>query len=103
MFLEVMFWNGKFILMEGKFPLGKICLTAGVKEEVNLIDQIAALKKHHNGDWGNVCSEDWESNDEALKEGFRLLSSYTSSNGIKFWIITEADRSATTFLLPEEY
>ncbi|KZE78126.1 hypothetical protein AV654_19315 [Paenibacillus elgii] len=87
----------------GKFPLGIIYMTPGVGEETSEDDRISALTKHHNGDWGEVCREDWESNDEALKDGCRLLSSYTSSNGVKFWIITEADRSATTFLLPEEY
>ena len=62
-----------------------------------------ALSRHASGDWGEVCEEDWQSNDEALELGTRLLSSYISRSGEKFWIITEHDRSATTILLPLEY
>ena len=51
----------------------------------------------------SVCPEDWKLNDEALKVGNRLLSAYTAVNGVKFWIITEWDRSTTTILLPEDY
>jgi len=50
-----------------------------------------------------VSPSDWKQNDYALKHGLRLLSSYRSESGTKFWIITEADRSATTVLLPEDY
>src|SRR5262245_27867924 len=60
------------------------------------------LTRHVTGDWGEVCREDAQSNDAAVKEGARILSAYTL-NGQKFWIITEWDRSVTTFLLPEEY
>jgi hypothetical protein len=55
------------------------------------------------GDWGEVCAEDKRANDAALKLGERLLSAYTLSAGVKVWIITEADRSSTCILLPEEY
>jgi hypothetical protein len=51
----------------------------------------------------HLCKEDFESNNQALQDRGRLLSAYTSQDGTKFWIITEADRSATTFLLPSEY
>ena len=54
-------------------------------------------------DWGNLCEADRKQNDWALKNGERLLSSYRASNGTKFWIITEWDRSYTTILLPSEY
>jgi hypothetical protein len=64
---------------------------------------LRALGRHVTGDWGNVCSEDAEANDAAVGERARLLSSYTSDEGVRFWIITEADRSLTTVLLPEEY
>ncbi len=50
-----------------------------------------------------ICVEDKESNDRALVEGTRILSAYQAANGTKFWIITEADRSVTTLLLPEDY
>ncbi len=87
----------------GKFPLGQVVATPGVMDGISEKDRISALTRHHNGDWGEVCAEDWASNDEALEKGFRLLSAYTSADGVKFWIITEHDRSVTTFLLLEEY
>lgn len=77
-------------------------MTVGIKGEVNREDLLIALERHREGDWGEVSPEDAERNNEALEDGARLLSSYTDSNGTKFWIITEADRSRTTFLLPEE-
>jgi len=61
------------------------------------------MARHAQGDWGELCPEDAQENELSLREGFRLLSAYISSTGVKFWIITEADRSATTFLLPGEY
>jgi hypothetical protein len=62
-----------------------------------------ALRRHACGDWGDLSAEDRQENDLSAREGFRLLSAYTDSTGTKFWIITEADRSATTVLLPEDY
>jgi len=61
------------------------------------------LARHAAGDWGEVCQEDQRLNDEALQTGERLLSAYRTSCGDRLWIITEADRSATTILLPSEY
>jgi hypothetical protein len=61
------------------------------------------LIRHMNGDWGEVCPEDWAENDLSVREGYRLLSAYTLKTDVKIWIITEADRSVTTILLPEEY
>lgn len=55
------------------------------------------------GDWGKVCPEDWQSNQDALVNGERILSVYEDRTGREFWIITEACRSATTVLLPEDY
>lgn len=67
-------------------------------------DEIAqALARHLDGDWGNLCDEDWDLNNEALEVGNRLHSSYKAQDGTVFWIITECDRSATTVLLPEDY
>lgn len=83
--------------------LGEVYATPGVLAEVSNPEIAFALARHRNCDWGEVCKEDWELNDEALELGYRILSVYTSSNGVKFWIITEADRSYTTVLLPEEY
>jgi hypothetical protein len=62
-----------------------------------------ALQRHVTGDWGELCPEDIEANEQALLNGARLLSAYRSAKGVKFWIITEWDRSVTTILLPEDY
>lgn len=85
------------------FSLGRVVATPGLIEAVPQHEYTAALRRHVACDWGEVCDEDKRANDRALEEGTRLLSAYRSSEGVKFWIITEADRSATTLLLPEEY
>lgn len=85
------------------FPLGQLVATPGALSEVPHEERIAALARHVRGDWGDCCPVDWASNNEALTEGLRLFSVYHTDAGKKFWIITEADRSATTLLLPEEY
>ena len=64
---------------------------------------MAYLVRHIAGDWGDVGEHDRRENELSLVRGFRLLSAYTLNSGTKIWIITEADRSATTVLLPEEY
>ncbi len=61
------------------------------------------LMRHLNGDWGDLDNEDKKENELSLKEGFRLLSAYHLTSGVKLWIITEADRSVTSLLLPDEY
>ncbi len=86
-----------------KFPLGQLVITRGALEVLDREDVHQAVSRHANGDWGEVDPEDWKENDFSVENGFRILSSYTSKKGVKFWIITEADRSATTILLPEEY
>lgn len=62
-----------------------------------------ALGRHLNGDWGNCSHGDAAANDQALLDGDRMFSVYHTDSGVKFWIITEADRSVTTVLLPEDY
>ena len=86
-----------------KFELGQVLITPGARDALNLKDVASSLVRHASGDWGVVCDEDKAVNDEALASGDRILSAYRDSNGVKFWIITEWDRSATTILLPEEY
>jgi hypothetical protein len=88
-----------------KFSPGSVVATPGVLEAFRASgdDPLAYLVRHVAGDWGEVNAEDWRANEESLCIGERLLSAYTMSNGTKFWVITEADRSATTFLLPDEY
>jgi hypothetical protein len=61
------------------------------------------LTRHLSGDWGDVDAEDARENELSLKRGWRLLSAYTLKSGTKIWVITEADRSSTCILLPEEY
>ena len=61
------------------------------------------LSRHLHGDWGELCKEDQKANQEALERGLRLMSVYRTTAGTRLWIITEADRSVTTLLLPEEY
>lgn len=88
------------------FSIGQAVATPGVLaalEGATPNELMEALKRHMSGDWGDVDDEDKASNDAAVKDGNRLLSAYRLSTGVKFWIITEADRSVTTFLLPEEY
>lgn len=90
-------------VFRGLFPLGQVYTTPGALEVVSEDERISALTRHIGGDWGDVCDDDRAANDEALQTGERLLSVYHTAAGVKFWIITERDRSATTFLLPSEY
>ena len=83
--------------------MGLLVITRNALNTINRKDYSEGLQKHLQGDWGNLCQEDRNLNDLALKKGGRLFSAYQSSEGIKYWIITEADKSATTILLPEDY
>ena len=85
------------------FPMGQLAATATAIAAIPPKDIIHALGRHSRGDWGEVDEEDKVANDRALKVGARLLSIYESTQGTRFWIITEADRSVTTVLLPGEY
>jgi hypothetical protein len=91
--------------MKHKFPLGQVVATPGALDALRDAGQDASffLDRHVQGDWGSVGKADWKLNDEASQIGERLLSAYRTLKGIRIWIITEADRSATTLLLPEEY
>ena len=85
------------------FNPGNIVATPGALELAEQgINLLVYLQRHLSGDWGDLCPEDIAENDFSLQNGFRLLSAYDTHCG-SLWIITEADRSATTFLLPEEY
>lgn len=86
-----------------KFSLGCVVATANAQATLDLEDIENALGRHSTGDWGEVCPEDGEENELSLREGFRLFSVYRSKDGVKFWVITEADRTSTTVLLPEDY
>ena len=87
------------------FDLGQIVGTPGALHALQEAGQDPAqlLTRHVTGDWGDLGEEDKAENELSVQQGFRILSAYQLSTGTKVWLITEADRSATTFLLPEEY
>lgn len=85
-----------------RFRLGRIVATPNALSRLTNKDILMGIQRHQAGDWGDV-GEDRRENELSLKQGFRLLSVYHAASGIKFWIITEADRSVTTVLMPEDY
>ena len=91
--------------MAALFPLGRIVATPGALEVLASEEPLALLRRHQSGDWGDVGPEDWKMNDRDLREGERLFSVYEldGARGLRVYVITEWDRSATTILLPEEY
>jgi len=95
---------------KARFHPGHVLTTCGALEilQRNQCSGLPFLKRHLSGDWGELPTEDWEANDEALKTGARLMSVYQLADGSKLWIVTEAvdasgQRSATTLLLPDDY
>lgn len=92
-------------LIQTLFAPGQIVSTPGALAVLAESNQQPAefLSRHLNGDWGELCEDDKQSNQEALEHNLRILSAYRTLAGSKLWIITEADRSVTTILLPEEY
>jgi hypothetical protein len=115
--------EGRSDLRAVRFSLGKLYVTPGAltllaetredgrpysvhiaaRSEDPLTLVLPFVQRHASGDWGDVCAEDWNANDEALTLGARLFSAYELETHGRLWIITEADRSATTVLLPAEY
>lgn len=93
----------RFVKTPGRFSTGRIVATRNLIGCVLPIEYMVALNRHRRCDWGDVCESDWKLNDQALKMGDRLFSVYHTGSGRKFWIITEANRSVTTILLPEDY
>ncbi len=87
------------------FPLGQVVATRGALAAVHEAGQSPMLfiVRHADGDWGEVNGADWAMNDDALESEGRLLSAYRTTLGVRVWVITEADRSVTTLLLPDEY
>jgi hypothetical protein len=85
------------------FSLGRTVATPGALDAIPAEAITLAISRHERGDWGLVGEHDRAENERSLKEGFRLMSVYETAIGVRFWIITEADRSATTVLLPDEY
>jgi hypothetical protein len=87
------------------FSLGQVVATPGALVALEKAGQgpLDLLSRHVHGDWGDLCEEDRRENQFSLERGFRLLSSYRTLTDVKLYVITEADRSVTTILLPEEY
>ena len=88
-----------------RFPLGKIVATPGALDALAAAgnNPLAYIRRHVTGDWGDLETEDANENEYSVARFLRILSSYHLDDGTRLWIITEADRSATTLLLPEEY
>jgi hypothetical protein len=90
--------------MTAPLPLGRVVATPGA---LKLLMEVGGhpfdfLARHAMGDWGELCAFDRRQNEIALRDGYRVLSSYETMAG-RVWVITEADRSVTTILLPEDY
>ena len=88
-----------------RFPLGRVVATPGALSALEKAEQLPAefLDRHVNGDWGDVPDADKQENELSVEHEFRILSAYTTSAGDRICILTEADRSVTTILLPSEY
>lgn len=88
------------------FALGRLIFTRGATDLMSRTGTsvFSLLRRHSCGDWGSVCESDKQANDWAVKNGTRILSAYVlGAMQEKLWLITEADRSVTTFLTPDEY
>lgn len=85
------------------FKLGQVVITPNARDRLNPLDVITAISRHVQGDWGDLCEQDRQENEYSLDHDLRLVSVYEDQNHVKFWIITEADRSSTCILLPEDY
>jgi hypothetical protein len=97
-------------LVHTRFPLGRVVATPGALEALDKSGQSPSefLDRHIRGDWGDIGQGDKQANEVSLVDGSRLLSAYTTRQGVRIWIITEAaddsgQRPATTILLPDEY
>ncbi len=87
------------------FDLGKLVATRGALAALEVAGQtpLEFIRRHQSGDFGEVCDADKRENELSIKRGYRILSAYRTSADVRVWLITEADRSATTLLLPSEY
>jgi hypothetical protein len=90
-----------------KFPLGELVITTNAATKLNAIETFTLLVRHESGDWGEICEEDRATNEQALQDGSRLFSVYEledeNESKVRFYVITEWHREATTILLPEDY
>lgn len=99
--------EGRVVISESKplFSLGQTVATPGALEALIASGQSPTefLDQHVQGRWGDLCDDDRQANDDAVRHGERILSAYHTSRGVRIWIVTESDRSSTCILLPEEY
>ncbi len=88
-----------------RFALGQIVATPGALRSLQESGQspLELITRHVTGDWGELGKEDKQENERSVEKGYRILSAYRLRSGEKVWVITEADRSVTTILLPAEY
>jgi hypothetical protein len=93
------------VITTPRFPLGQTYVTPGAIEALSEAGQGAAefLYRHQCGDWGDLGEEDKQENEFSVGKYLRIFSAYFTSKGVRLWVITEADRSVTTILLPSEY
>jgi hypothetical protein len=89
-------------ILAGRFPLGQLVITRAAAGRLTPEEIADGIGRHARGAWGDISPGDAAENELALREGFRLLSAYGRGDR-RFWVITEADRSVTTVLLPEDY
>jgi hypothetical protein len=87
------------------FPLGQVVATPGALDALQEAGQhpLELLRRHQAGDWGDLSEEDKAENEFSVDKELRIFSAYILTTGVKIWVITEADRSYTTLLLPAEY
>ena len=92
-------------MSQPRFSLGRVVATPGALEVLEDAGQLPDefLRKHVAGDWGEIDAHDRRENEFSVVNGFRILSAYRTNKGVRLWVITEADRSSTCLLLPEEY
>ena len=92
-------------MSQPRFSLGRVVATPGALEALEDAGQLPDefLRRHSSGDWGDVDDHDRRENEFSVENGFRILSAYQTNKGVKLWVITEADRTSTCLLLPEEY
>jgi hypothetical protein len=88
---------------EPKFPLGQTVITPAAQAQLHPEDVQTCLARHAAGDWSEMKEDDRQENEIALRNELRIFSVFRDRNQVRFWIITEADRSSTCILLPEDY
>ncbi len=90
-------------ITQAKFPLGQVVITANAAQHLDSTAVSQAIRRHAAGDWGDIPPEDAADNDWALTQGVGGFMSAYGTGAIRFWVITEADRSVTTILMPDDY